>query len=82
MSKQSDAKAAQNYNPKPTPKTCANCVNYQFERVLPEWMVRDDLATTHEENKWKVEINGVEKNHRCGIGGFAVKKTATCDLMK
>jgi hypothetical protein len=65
MSKQSDAKAIQNYSEKPFVKTCSNCRHF-----------RSDLFT----------IDGgfypsfqQEKNLRCNLGGFKVKKTALCD---
>ena len=64
MSKQSEAKAAQDYDPNPVQRMCSNCKNFTSE---------------------KTERTGVfggiyveEKEKRCGIGGFAVKKTATC----
>jgi hypothetical protein len=64
MSKQSDAKAAQGYDPKPMPKTCMNCANFTCDRSQP--------YLPHNEY-W------LENNLRCTIGGFAVKKMATCD---
>lgn len=66
MSKQSEAKANQGYVAKPVPKTCMNCQHYRSDLI--------DRPPTR---------NGViytdEKNLRCGIGGFAVKKMATCN---
>ena len=62
MSKQSKAKEAQGYTMEQS--TCANCTHYSSKVV---------------------EIKGIfggvycnESNKRCSIGGFAVKKTATC----
>jgi hypothetical protein len=67
MSKQSEAKAAQGYVAKAVPRTCANCAKFLSDKVqkTSEWM-----KTTWVE----------EKNLRCGIGGFAVKKNGTCNL--
>lgn len=68
MSKQSDAKASQGYVAKPIPKTCANCKHLKME--------------VEEYKDWMLRIYTKEKNIRCGIGGFAVKKTATCNLIE
>ena len=63
MSKQSEAKINQGYNEKPIPRTCANCRNYSSELIVH----RNSFGGYTQ-----------EKNKRCGLGGFAVKKTATC----
>lgn len=66
MSRQSDAKDEQGYIEKPIPKVCANCRNYR------------SVVETHKGifgGEWKSE-----KNRRCAIGGFCVKKMATCDF--
>lgn len=80
MSKQQDAKRAQNYMPKGP--TCAGCNNMQSDKVLPAWMRQQNLDD--EENgrelSWNIGVHGIEKNLRCGIGGFAVKKQGCCDL--
>lgn len=70
MSKQSEAKAAQGYVEKPVPRTCTNCANLRFDMQLPAWMQKDPGV-------WGDQYKH-EANHRCGIGGFKVKKTATC----
>lgn len=77
MSKQSKAKESQGYRPKPSPRTCANCAAFRSDRLLPYWMAERnrEVGTKH----FTLEQHGVEKNMRCGIGGFAVKKTATCN---
>ena len=62
MSKQSEAKINQGYNDKPIPRTCGNCARYESEFVV------DNYFGEYTQ----------EKNKRCGLGGFAVKKTATC----
>lgn len=67
MSRQSEAKSAQGYIAKPVQKACANCVNFKFEHVL-----------MHPPTSWRPEGWHADKNMRCGIGGFAVGKTATC----
>lgn len=63
MSKQSDAKKAQGYVDKATPMTCSNCAHFKSEKV--------DIGI------YSPYIT--DKNIRCGIGGFAVKKNATCN---
>lgn len=81
MSKQSEAKKDQGY--RVHSNTCGNCGQFQSEVVLPAWCVNENvlreetggppfyiLSETH---------GGIERNLRCSVGGFAVKKTATCD---
>lgn len=64
MSKQSEAKKQQKYNPKPDPADCAHCEHFTSEQVG---------------NKgYGGKMYYQEKNMRCGIGGFAVKKRGTC----
>ena len=43
-------------------------------------MIRDNVAREAAgiAPYYTLERHGEEKNFRCGIGGFAVKKTATC----
>lgn len=67
MSKQSDAKNFQNY--RETPDTCSNCGHYESQMVERTHSGWGGLRAWTE-----------EKNKRCSIGGFAVKKMATCDL--
>lgn len=78
MSKQSEAKASQNYTPKA--HNCGDCRNLKFDITLPAWMVQNnlELVSFGKEPRYTVEKNGVEKNIRCGIGGFAVKKMGIC----
>lgn len=64
MSKQSEAKKQQNYNPKPVHNTCSNCAHYR--------------SVYREMRDWRGNIYVEEKELRCGIGGFAVNKLATC----
>ena len=68
MSKQSDQKAMMGYVAKATPMTCVNCVHFAFEKVQmqpPSWR----------------NPNGYfkDKNLRCTVGLFTVKKMATCN---
>jgi len=63
MSKQSEAKLNQGYNENHIPKTCPNCARYESEFVVHKHAFGEYTQ---------------EKSKRCGIGGFAVKKTATC----
>lgn len=65
MSKQEKAKQSQGYEPKPVVPMCSNCVHY-----LSDYVEAHGWQTTWTE----------EKNIRCGIGGFAVKKQGKCSL--
>lgn len=77
MSKQEEAKAAQSYTT--AVSNCGNCASMTSERALPAWMQKDNESRANRGlPPYSVEIFGVDKNIRCGIGGFAVKKTATC----
>ena len=69
MSKQSEAKMKQGYVAKAVPRICSTCKQFTFDHVqmAPPSIYR-------KEGWW------VDKNLRCSIGGFAVKKTGTCDL--
>lgn len=83
MSRQSDAKEAQGYVATPVPSTCVNCTNFASDMVLPEWAQREVAKGAKHwsgsDSGYSVERDGVEKNRRCTLGGFAVKKMATCD---
>lgn len=74
MSKVKKAKEVQGYLEKAG--TCADCRHQTNETSLPAWMVGNP----------RYDIDGVRdnylvvKNRRCGIGGFAIKQTATCRL--
>jgi hypothetical protein len=65
MSKQSDAKKAQGYVRKHKPMYCMNCAHFQSETTTVPGAFGDSFS--------------VEKNKRCGLGGFAVSKQGTCD---
>jgi len=64
MSKQQEAKIRQNYVPKAIPQVCSTCTNYTCD------------STTHQHAFGSYTKTS---NQRCKIGGFAVKKTGTCD---
>jgi hypothetical protein len=63
MSKQSEAKKRQNYNPKPEHAKCSNCIHF---------------GSFIEKQKGYYGEYETEKGLTCTFGGFAVKKTATC----
>lgn len=67
LSKQREAKKEQNYSRELN--TCSNCKHYQSEYVEKRYEAFSGTQTWVE-----------EKNKRCGIGGFAVNKMATCNL--
>ena len=78
MSKQSEAKAAQGYTT--AVRNCGNCSRLTSEKALPRWM---DNKNVERESVglapiYRLPRDGVEKNFRCAVGGFAIKKTATC----
>lgn len=64
MSKQSELKLLMDYKEKPVFPICSNCKHYQSEMI-----------TTNNFGKDWVQ----EKNIRCELGGFAIKKQATCN---
>jgi hypothetical protein len=67
MSKQSDAKAAQNWRKEPD--GCGNCTQFAFDVVTKEYKAFDGLHIWVE-----------RKNKRCLLGGFATGDKSTCDL--
>ena len=78
MSKQSDAKAGQGYST--AIFNCGNCTNMKSERAIPAWMAELNAKDEASGNapRYTLDRHGEEKSFRCGIGGFAIKKTATC----
>jgi hypothetical protein len=74
MSKQSEAKQSQGY--RTDPQNCGNCKNRQCDKALPDWMRRENERSVRP--VWSVESYGQESKQRCGLGGFAIRKTATC----
>lgn len=68
MSKQSDAKKNQNYQPKPVWPMCMNCWYYKSDFIHHPTVVGY--------NGWSEE-----KNKRCAFkADFAVGKSSTCDF--
>lgn len=65
MSKQSEAKAAQNWKRKPD--TCAGCAHFTCDREEIRFSEFSSQTWTK------------EKNLRCSIGGFKTGKSSTCD---
>ena len=61
-----DIKDAQGYDPKPGSRTCGKCAHFTSNVRREPSRVYDGYYT-------------IETNQRCGIGGFAVKKLATCN---
>jgi hypothetical protein len=80
MSKQSDAKAAQGYQDKPAAHVCMNCTRFASDISLPKWAVtrNSEAAAKGHAIRYLMSEYGREANKRCNLGGFAVKKTATC----
>ena len=66
MSKQSEAKIAQNYRKEPN--RCGNCAHYKCETVTKTY--NNGVYT----QSWLEDTN-----KRCGIGGFAVSVNCVCD---
>ena len=66
MSKQSEAKLAQGYIPKPTPNVCSRCNYFALDKNMVSYGLSNNTYTE-------------EKNIRCELGGFAVKKNSTCN---
>lgn len=64
MSKQSESKDNQGYDPKPRPQICRECKNFQFDKVF--------------DHEYLGKKYYRDKNLKCCIGGFTVRKTATC----
>jgi hypothetical protein len=78
-SKHETAKAEQQYRTEQ--RNCGNCALRRSEFGLSKWMCdrnKEDVAEGLTE-PYPLETYGSEKKQRCSIGGFAVKKTATCD---
>ena len=65
-----DAIDRQHYTPKFVPGVCGNCVHMRCDLELPAWMKRQSRVW---DDKYKQE-----KNHRCNIGHFPVKKNGSC----
>lgn len=70
MSKHHVAMAAQGYTTEL--HNCGNCTHRQFDMEAPLWIRKGGYSAEY------IERNKAETKQRCGIGGFAVKKAATC----
>jgi len=71
MSKKSqEAIERQQYTPKFIAGVCGNCAYMKVDLELPAWMKKQPGV-------WGDEFRQ-EKNHRCAIGGFSVKKLGSC----
>jgi hypothetical protein len=64
MSKQSEAKEAQNCRKQPLCCQYCNHFSLDYIEVKKTWLIKPVMT---------------EKNLRCTLGGFAVNKTASCD---
>jgi hypothetical protein len=73
MSKQSEAKVAQGYRTEQ--QNCGNCQHRKCTVALPAWT---EKYNQERPGSYTLERHGLETNQRCGIGGFAIRKTATC----
>lgn len=83
MSKIKKAKEEQGYIDKVEPAVCGNCAHFQSEKTPSKWLVdRNQQAAAKGEPapypQHVLDANASERNLRCGIGGFAVKKTGSC----
>lgn len=81
MSKQSQAREEQGYRHE-APR-CGNCRRFTSDSLPIPWMVRmnDEFVSAGRPAPYDMTLpeNLKEGNLRCGIGGFAVKKTAYCN---
>lgn len=66
-SKKASAKEFQGYQDHTVPSVCGNCAHRNFKIKR-----RETLYKIHE----------TETCNQCGIGGFAVKKTGSCNLFE
>lgn len=67
MSRQSEAKERQGYNPQASQRVCATCIDFKCD--------------TEDRLDWRGNKSGENQtNLRCDVGRFAVKKLAVCDM--
>lgn len=79
MSKQSESKSAQGYRDKPL--NCGNCAHRQFTIEIRGYYADRNARSLEcggEPIYTDIDRYGQEGASRCGLGLFAVKKTATC----
>jgi hypothetical protein len=74
MSKQSEAKEAQGWVKKPL--TCKQCKHRTSKMEWPAWMLEPGWEDYLTDDRHKVE-----KEIRCGLGGFKVGNGAACDAL-
>lgn len=78
MSKQSDAKEAQGYIEKAN--CCATCESLTFDLKMPAWMIGvNDRKALRDESPVYDDSYALQKNLRCGLGGFKAKKMGVCN---
>ncbi len=89
MSKQSEAKEKQGYVSKFEPDICGNCANLMFDMEFPEWIKEHNKNIIEGKRNYSFNKDGMygdehkqQKNLRCGIGGFSVKKQGSCEEWK
>lgn len=77
-SKQAQAKEAQGYTT--AVRNCGNCSHRTCDISMQPWMEIDNRLEISRGKKpyYSLESHGTERNQRCAIGGFTIKKTATC----
>ncbi len=74
MSKQSEAKEKQGYDPRPSERCCKTCSYFRFEMKWPKWIERNPRS------QYRTEEYKRMRNLRCAIGNFAVTRQAVCEL--
>ena len=83
MTRIEQAKGEQGYVDKIDPDTCGNCQHFTSDKVAPAWMIKENEKYKKDGkiplyNQEQLDINASERNMRCGIGGFVVKKAGCC----
>lgn len=80
MSKVNAAKTSQGYRIGKLP-VCGNCQHLKFDLELPKWMqeANEESSAKGTEKRYGEEY-ALPTNIKCSIGGFAVKKMASCNL--
>lgn len=66
---------AQNYRVKR--EVCLNCAHFRSGNEPADWAVK---MWPNDPEKWKTRM--VQKGKYCGVGGFSIKDSATCDIWK
>lgn len=79
MSKVGQAKDEQGYVDRGP--TCGKCAMFESKFVLPAWIQEAEVRKAEQgilPSIWSDSYR-IEKNLRCGLGGFKVKKMGCCD---